>query len=86
VWRRTISVPSGSLARVTIPVTTATASSTLVLTPLGGGQVYASRQVTEAGRRGPMIALAPIFAQRASTLVPTVVSVPGSSVPGMSSR
>lgn len=86
VWRRTISVGSGSLARVTIPVTTPTASSTLVLTPLAGGLVYASRQVTEAGRRGPMIALAPILPQRASTLVPTVASQPGSSVPGVSSR
>ncbi|MFN8156047.1 MAG: DUF5719 family protein [Candidatus Nanopelagicales bacterium] len=86
VWRRTITVESGSLARVTIPVTTPTASSTLVLTPLSGGPVYASRQVTEAGRRGPMIALAPILPQRASTLVPTVVSKPGSSVPGVSSR
>ncbi len=86
VWRRTISVGSGSLARVTIPVTTPTASSTLVLTPLSGGPVYASRQVTEAGRRGPMIALAPILPQRASTLVPTVVSQPGSSVPGVSSH
>lgn len=86
VWRRTITVESGALARVTIPVTTPTASSTLVLTPLTGGPVYASRQVTEAGRRGPMIALAPIFPQRASTLVPTVVSQPGSSVPGVSAR
>ena len=84
VWARTVTVAAGSLAGVTIPVTTVTASSTLVLTPVSGGPVFASRQVTEAGVRGPMIALAPIYPQRASTLVPAVVSAPGSSVTGVS--
>jgi hypothetical protein len=42
--------------------------------------VYAGRQVTERGARGPMIALAPIYPTRSTTLVPVVVSVAGSSV------
>jgi hypothetical protein len=85
-WTRTLAVGAGSLAAITIPVTTPTASSMLVVTPLGGGPVYASRMVTEAGARGPMMALAPIYPQRASTLVPAVVSAPGSSVTGVSRR
>ena len=85
-WEQKVTVASGSLSVVSIPVTTTAASSTLVVTPLGGGPVYAARQVTERGSRGPMLALAPILPQRANTLVPTVVSQPGSSVPGVSSR
>lgn len=85
-WEKQVSVPSGSLVVEGIPVTTSTADSTLVVTPLGGGAVYAGRQVTEKGSRGPMLALAPILPQRTTALVPTVVSQPGSSVPGVSSR
>ena len=85
-WSRTVTIAAGSLGAVAIPVTTPTAQSMLVVTPLGGGPVYASRTVTEAGARGPMIALAPIYPQRATTLVPAVVSQPGSSVAGMSHR
>jgi hypothetical protein len=79
-WTSTVEVPAGSIRRVPIPVTTATASSILVVTPVSGGPVHAGREVTEAGTRGPMLALAPIYPTRASTLVPPVVSVPGSSV------
>jgi len=86
IWTRTLAVGAGSLAQMTIPVTTPTASSMLVITPLGGGPVYASRMLTEASALGPMLALAPIYPQRASTLVPTVVSQPGSSVNGVSRR
>lgn len=80
VWRQDVPVPSGAVRRVTIPVTTPSATSILVVTPVSGGPVYAGRQVTEAGARGPMIALAPIYPTRATALVPVVVSVPGSSV------
>ena len=86
VWEKQVSVPSGTLVVEGIPVTTTTASSTLVVTPLGGGAVYAGREVTEKGSRGPMLALAPILPQRTTAFVPTVVSQPGSSVPGVSSR
>ena len=86
VWEKQVGVPSGTLVVEGIPVTTTTASSTLVVTPLGGGAVYAGREVTEKGSRGPMLALAPILPQRTTALVPTVVSQPGSSVPGVSSR
>jgi hypothetical protein len=61
-------------------VTTVQPTSILVITPVSGGAIYAGRQVTERGARGPMIALAPIYPTRATTLVPVVVSVPGSSV------
>jgi hypothetical protein len=80
VWTQVVPVPSGSVRRVIIPVTTAAATSILVITPVSGGPVFAGRQVTERGARGPMIALAPIYPTRATTAVPVVVSVPGSSV------
>ncbi len=79
-WTMTLDIPSGSVRRVAVPVTTAAATSILVVTPVSGGPVYAGREVTEAGSRGPMIALAPIFPTHATTQVPQVVSVPGSSV------
>ncbi|HSN06909.1 MAG TPA: DUF5719 family protein [Candidatus Angelobacter sp.] len=81
-WTSTVTVPEGGLTTVTVPVAGAGATSTLVVTPLTGGPVYAERQVVEAGPRGPMIALAPIYPTRATTLVPVVASVPGSSVAG----
>jgi hypothetical protein len=65
---------------VGIPVTTLAPTSILVITPISGGPLFAGRQVTESGARGPMIALAPILPTRATTLVPVAVSVPGSSV------
>ncbi len=80
VWTQSVEVPHGSVRRVVIPVTTAAATSILVITPISGGAVFAGRQVTERGARGPMIALAPIVPTRATTLVPVAVSVPGSSV------
>jgi hypothetical protein len=79
-WTMTVNVTGGSVGRVVVPVTTATATSILVVTPLSGGEVYAVREVTEAGARGPMLALAPIYPTRATTIVPPVVQVPGSSV------
>ena len=80
VWTQIVPVPQGSLRSLAIPVTTVDPTSILVITPVSGGPVYAGRQVTERGARGPMIALAPIYPTRATTLVPVVVSVPGSSV------
>lgn len=85
-WRRTLEVPAGSERTIGIPVTTPTASSMLVVTPVSGGPLWASRQVTEAGRRGPMIGLAPILPTRATAQVPPVVSWPGSSVPGLTAN
>lgn len=79
VWRQDVLVPHGAVRRVTIPVTTPSATSILIVTPMSGGPVYAGRQVTEAGARGPMIALAPIYPTRASTYVPVVVPLPGSA-------
>ena len=80
VWTLTTEVPAGTIRRVAIPVTTATASSILVVTPVSGGPLYAGREVTEDGARGPMLALSPIYPARASTVVPRVISVPGSSI------
>jgi hypothetical protein len=80
VWTEVVPVPHGSVRRVGIPVTTLAPTSILVITPISGGPVFAGRQVTESGARGPMIALAPILPTRATTLVPVAVSVPGSSV------
>ena len=80
VWTDVVAVAHGSVSSVLIPVTTPTPTSILVITPVSGGVVYAGRQVTERGARGPMIALAPIYPTRSTTLVPVVVSVPGSSV------
>jgi Family of unknown function (DUF5719) len=82
VWTQDVAVPRGAVRRVTIPVTTKTPTSILVVTPVSGGPVYAGRQVTEAGARGPMVALAPIYPLRATTLVPAVLSAPGSSLSG----
>jgi hypothetical protein len=80
VWTDVVPIPHGSVRRALIPVTTLTPTSILVVTPVSGGPVFAGRQVIERGARGPMIALAPIYSTRASTLVPVAVSVPGSSV------
>ncbi len=79
VWTSTVEVPAGSLRRVAVPVTTATPTSFLVITPVSG-QVYVSRDVTEAGARGPMLAMAPVGTLRSSTLVPPVVAAPGSAL------
>jgi hypothetical protein len=80
VWTQVVPIPHGSVRRAVIPVTTLTPTSILVITPISGGPVFAGRQVIERGARGPMIALAPIYPTRATTLVPVAVSVPGSSV------
>lgn len=85
-WTESRTVAAGSYLAVTVPVASASASSILLVIPEGGGPVYAARQVTEAGARGPMIGLAPILPQRASTLVPAIVAQPGSSVPGVTSN
>jgi len=81
-WTTTVNVIGGSVGVIAVPVTSvsAAASSILVVTPVSGGVVYAARSVTEAGARGPMLALAPIYPTRATTIVPPVVQVPGSSV------
>jgi len=78
-WTTTVNVTGGSVGRIAVPVTTTAATSILVVTPVSGGAVYAVREVTEAGTRGPMLALAPIYPTRATTIVPPVVLIPGSS-------
>jgi hypothetical protein len=80
-WTTTVNVIGGSVGVVAVPVTSVSAaeSSILVVTPVSGGTVYAARSVTEAGARGPMLALSPIYPTRATTIVPPVVQVPGSS-------
>jgi hypothetical protein len=80
VWTQTLTVVGGSSVRVAVPVRTAEPTSLLVVTPVSGGRVHASREVAEAGARGPLLALAPILPTRATTLVPPVVSLPGSAV------
>jgi hypothetical protein len=80
VWTQSLTVPKGTTRRIVVPVTTLAASSFVVVAPVSGGTVYAGREISEAGARGPMIALAPIYPTRATTQVPVVVSVPGSSV------
>ena len=80
VWTSSVVVPDGATRRVAIPVTTSTASSILVITPTSGAPLWVGREITEAGARGPLLALAPVLPSRSSTLVPPVVSVPGSSV------
>ncbi len=78
-WTTTVNVAGGSVGRIAVPVTTTAATSILVVTPVSGGAAYAVREVTEAGTRGPMLALAPIYPTRATTIVPPVVHIPGSS-------
>jgi hypothetical protein len=80
VWTQTVTVVGGSSVRVPVPVTTAEPTSLLVLTPVSGGSVHASREVAEAGARGPLLALAPVLPTRATTVVPPVISLPGSAV------
>jgi len=79
-WTQVLTVAHGASRSTTIPVTTASATSILVITPVSGGPVFAGRQVVEHGARGPMIALAPIYPTRAVASVPVVISIPGSSV------
>ncbi len=78
-WTSSATVPAGSTIRVAVPVTTPTASSILVITPTSGAALVVSREITEAGARGPMLALAPVLPSRSTTLVPPVVSFPGSA-------
>ncbi len=79
-WTQTVTVAGGSSVRVPVPVSTADPTSILVVTPESGGRVFVTREVAEAGARGPLLALAPILPTRATTVVPPVVSVPGSAV------
>jgi hypothetical protein len=79
-WTETLTVVGGSSVRVPVPVATAEPTSILVVVPVSGGRVFATREVAEAGARGPLLALAPILPTRATTVVPPVVSVPGSAV------
>ncbi|MBI1377107.1 MAG: hypothetical protein GC157_06465 [Frankiales bacterium] len=79
-WTRTVSVTGGTATTVAVPVTTPTARTSLVVTPVSGGAVYATHEVREAAPGGTMLALAPIYPIRATTVVPPVVQVPGSSI------
>ena len=79
-WSRTVTVPAGSVLPVAIPVRSSSPTSILVVTPVSGGPVYAARELLEPNLRGPLVALAPIYPIRTTTLVPAVVSLPGSSV------
>ena len=78
-WTSSVTVESGTSVRVPVPVTTATASSILVITPSSGAPLSVAREIREAGARGPLLALAPVLPSRPSTLVPPVVNLPGSS-------
>jgi len=78
VSTRTVTVTGGTSIRVPVAVTQPGAM--LVVTPVSGGPVYATRELTELGSRGFMLALAPILPLRASTTVPPVAQVPGSSL------
>ncbi|MGD9956204.1 MAG: DUF5719 family protein [Candidatus Nanopelagicales bacterium] len=77
-WTRTADVPAGSSMRVRVTVDKD--GSLLVITPLGKGPAYVTREVTERGPRGPLLALAPVLPTRATTTVPPVVQRPGSSL------
>jgi len=81
-WTKTVTVKAGSLADVRIPVTTAKATSIVVVTPVSGGPIYVTRSVTELGSNGPLLGLAPLLSTRATTLVPPVQGAPGSAVLG----
>ncbi|MEI6229860.1 MAG: DUF5719 family protein [Actinomycetes bacterium] len=81
-WTKTVTVKAGSLADVRIPVTTAKATSIVVVTPVSGGPIYVTRSVTELGGNGPLLGLAPLLSTRATTLVPPVEGAPGSAVLG----
>jgi len=77
-WTRTVDVPAGSSRRIRVAVEKD--GSLLVVTPLGKGPAYVTREVTERGPRGPLLALAPILPTRSTTTVPPVVQRPGSSL------
>ncbi len=77
-WTRTLPVAGGRYARILVDVTTN--DSLLVITPLGPGPVHVTRELTERGPRGPLLALAPVLPTRATTTVPPVVSDPGSGL------
>ena len=77
VLTRTVQVAAGQSRRVGIDVEQD--DSLLVITPLGPGPAYVTRELTEKGPRGPMLALAPVLPTRATTTVPPVVSRPGSA-------
>ena len=82
-WTKTVTVNAGSLADVRIPVTTAKATSIVVVTPVSGGPIYVTRAVTEQGSDGPVLGLAPLLSSRATTVVPPVEVAPGSAVLGL---
>jgi hypothetical protein len=79
-WTTTVTLAPGSSQRFEIPVTTSTPDGMLVITPMSGGSVYVTRQLEESGTRGPMIAFAPVYPTRATTVVPPVAGRPGLSV------
>jgi hypothetical protein len=79
-WSHIVNVTAGSIADVTVPVSTADSTSMVLVTPISGGPIYVTRVETEMGRNGPMLGLAPLLPTRATTLVPPVELVPGSAV------
>jgi hypothetical protein len=78
VWTRTVDVAAGASSRVRVQVDKD--GSLLVVTPLGEGPAYITREVTEQGPRGPLLALAPVLPTRATTTVPPVQQRPGSAL------
>lgn len=78
VWTRTVEVPAGASSRVRVKVDKD--GSLLVITPLGTGPAYVTREVTEQGPRGPLLALAPVLPTRSTTTVPPVQQRPGSAL------
>lgn len=77
VWTETVDVGAGTSVRAAVKV--AKDNSLLVVTPVRG-RVHVTRELVENGPRGPMLALAPLLPVRATTTVPPVRSVPGSSL------
>jgi hypothetical protein len=76
-WTSTVQVGAGGLVRTPVPVTAP--DSFLVVVPVSGGPVHVTRELLEAGARGPMVALAPVLPTRATTTVPPVVALPASA-------
>ena len=79
-WTTTVSLAPGSSKTVAIPIASTRPDGMLVVTPSSGGSVYVTRRLEENGTRGPMLAFAPVYPTRATTVVPPVAVRPGLSV------
>jgi hypothetical protein len=79
-WSTVVKVPAGTQVPFVVPVKAGTADAMLLVTPQGGGAVYAARRVDLPSTGGPLISTAPLLPRRSTAVVPGVASVPGSSV------